>query len=49
MRLSDCDQEEQKDTPVMNGTTFGERQDEDDKMKFVTKVAGRKDFSKLFT
>tara|TARA_R110000803_G_scaffold42264_10_gene90801 strand:+ start:19209 stop:20606 length:1398 start_codon:yes stop_codon:yes gene_type:complete len=50
MRLSDCDQEEQKkDTPIMNGTTFGERQDEDDKMKFVTKVAGRKDFSKLFT
>ena len=48
MRLSDCDQETQKDESVMNNSKFGERQDEDDKMKYVTKVSGRKDFSKLF-
>ena len=48
MRLSDCDQETQKDESVMDNSKFGERQDEDDKMKYVTKVSGRKDFSKLF-
>jgi len=48
MRLSDCDQETQKDESVMDNSKFGERQDEDDKMKFMTKVSGRKDFSKLF-
>ena len=48
MRLSDCDQTEQKDEAVMNNTKFGERQDEDDNMKYVTKIGGKKDFSKLF-
>lgn len=48
MRLSDCEQTEQKDEAVMNNTKFGERQDEDDNMKYVTKIGGKKDFSKLF-
>lgn len=33
--------------PVMDNSSFGERYDEEEKMRFVTKKAGRKDFSGL--
>lgn len=33
--------------PVMDNSAYGERYDEEDKMRFVTKKAGRKDFSGL--
>jgi len=36
------------DKSVMDNSTFGERANEDDSMKYVTKKAGRKDFSTLF-
>jgi archaellum biogenesis ATPase FlaH len=50
MRLYDVDENAQKgvmneDTPVMNNSRFGERQKEDDQMKWATKTMGRKDFS----
>ena len=35
------------DKSVMDNTAFGERFEEDSKMKFMTKVAGRRDFSGL--
>lgn len=50
MRLSDChDPEGGADRPVMDNTEYGERQKEDDQMQFVTKRAGRKDFSGLMS
>ena len=36
-----------EDKPLMDTTSFGQRAEEDDNMKWMTKVAGRKDFSKL--
>jgi archaellum biogenesis ATPase FlaH len=36
-----------KDTSVMDNSPFGQRQNEDDNMKFATKTRGRKDFSGL--
>jgi hypothetical protein len=33
------------DKPVMDNSSFGERYDEEQKMRFVTKKVGRKDFS----
>ncbi len=52
MRLFDVEEHAQNlidDTPVMSNTDFGMRQDEDDNMAWMTKKAGRKDFSKLFS
>jgi replicative DNA helicase len=53
MRLYNVEQQAQsgvmKDTPVMDNSKFGERAHEDELMKFVTKKAGKKDFSKLFS
>lgn len=56
MRLYDVEESAQhgivggpEDKPLMDNTHFGERAQEDDNMKFVTKRAGRKDFSKLVT
>lgn len=52
MRLFDVEEHAQNltdDTPVMSNTAFGERQNEDDNMAWMTKKAGRKDFSKLFS
>jgi predicted ATP-dependent serine protease len=52
MRLYNVEQSAQKDImedkPLMDKTSFGQRSSEDDAMKFVTKKAGKKDFSKLF-
>ena len=51
MRLFDVEEHAQNltdDSPVMDNSTFGERQNEDDNMDWMTKKAGRKDFSKLF-
>jgi len=52
MRLFNAEQTAQddivNDTPVMNNTNFGERHEEEENMKWMTKKAGRKDFSKLF-
>ena len=49
MRLYDCDQTAQEDIqddkPVMDNTDYGGRADEEDKMSWMTKKAGRKDFS----
>lgn len=36
-----------EDKPVMDNSDYGSRYDEEDKMRFVTKRAGRKDFSGL--
>jgi replicative DNA helicase len=51
MRLFDCEQTAQEDViddgPVFDKSTFGKRQKEDDSMQWVTKKAGRKDFSGL--
>lgn len=51
MRLFNAEQSAQvdivNDTPVMNNSTFGERYDEEEKMKWMTKTAGRKDVSKF--
>lgn len=52
MRLFNVEAEAQnlmEDKPVMDNAKFGERYDEDEKMKFMTKKAGRKDFSVLYT
>ena len=38
---------EGEDKPIMDKTQFGERVNEDDNMKWMTKVAGRRDFSGL--
>jgi replicative DNA helicase len=52
MRLFNTEQSAQEDIvddrPMMDKSDFGERYDEEEKMKFMTKKAGRKDFSKLF-
>ena len=52
MRMFNVEQSAQDnvmdDKPVMDKTTFGERRNEEDSMKWMTKKAGRKDFSKLF-
>ena len=51
MRLYDVEESAQNltdDSPVMDTTHFGERQDEDDNMQWRTKSYGRRDFSKLF-
>lgn len=49
MRLFDCEQTAQEDIvdngPVFDQSTFGKRANEDDAMQWVTKKAGRKDFS----
>ena len=51
MRLYDVDENEQTlmndSAPVMDNTEYGQRMDEDDKMKWTTKKMGRKDFSGL--
>ena len=50
MRLYDVDENEQTltdDTPVMDKSNYGERMDEDEKMRWTTKKMGRKDFSGL--
>jgi archaellum biogenesis ATPase FlaH len=50
MRLYDVEQSAQGDVldgPVFDNTEFGERADEDDKMRWATKKMGRKDFSGL--
>lgn len=51
MRLFNAEQSAQvdivNDTPVMNNSNFGERYDEEENMKWMTKTAGRKDFSKF--
>lgn len=52
MRLYDLEESAQKglvqeDKPIMDNTHFGERINEDDSMKWMTKVAGRRDFSGL--
>ncbi len=53
MRLFNTEQSSQNDVmndnPVMDTTSFGERQNEDDNMEWMTKNTGRKDFSRLFT
>ena len=52
MRLYNVEQSAQKDImedkPLMDKTSFGQRSSEDEAMKFITKKAGKKDFSKLF-
>ena len=52
MRLFNAEQSAQSDivddTPVMNNSKFGERYDEEENMRWMTKKAGPKDFSKLF-
>ena len=52
MRLFNAEQSAQSDivddTPVMNNSKFGERYNEEENMKWMTKKAGPKDFSKLF-
>ena len=51
MRLYDVEENEQTlmndSGPVMDTTEYGQRMDEDDKMKWATKKMGRKDFSGL--
>lgn len=50
MRMYDLDDSAQstsEDKPLMDTTSFGQRAEEDDNMKWMTKIAGRKDFSKL--
>ncbi len=52
MRLFNAEQNAQNDvmddTPVMDNSDYGERYNEEESMRFMTKKAGRKDFSKLF-
>jgi replicative DNA helicase len=52
MRLFNTEQSAQddimNDKPVMDNSTYGERQKEEDQMKWMTKKSGRKDFSSLF-
>jgi len=52
MRLYNVEQSAQSDIvddrPVMDKSEFSERFDEEENMKWMTKKAGRKDFSKLF-
>ena len=50
MKLYDVDQNHEiaDSGSVMDNTTFGERQEEDDNMEWMTKKAGRRDLSKLF-
>jgi len=51
MRLYDVENGEQDlvdDRPVMDKSDFGERYNEEESMKWMTKKVGRKDFSKLF-
>ena len=49
MRLFNTEQSAQKnivdDKPVMDNTTYGERHKESEQMEWMTKTAGRKDFS----
>jgi len=50
MRLFDCEQTAQEDVgyddkPIFDQSTFGSRAKEEDSMQWVTKKAGRKDFS----
>jgi hypothetical protein len=33
--------------PVMDNTSFGQRHEEEEQMRFITKKAGKKDFSSL--
>ncbi len=50
MRLYDVEQSAQEDvmdSPAFDNSEFGERADEEDKMKWATKKLGRKDFSGL--
>ena len=47
MRLSDAPQDDPEDIPVMDNTHYEERRSEDETMQFITRKAGRKDFSKL--
>jgi len=53
MRFYDVEQSAQDDIidgpnkPVMDKSSFGERADEEDKMRFMTRKAGKKDFSGL--
>ena len=50
MKMYDLEESAQttaQDKPLMEATTFGQRSNEDDNMKWMTKVAGRKDFSRL--
>jgi hypothetical protein len=51
MRLYDVEVSAQStfkvDKPVMDNSGFGERAAEDDSMQFMSRKAGRKDFSKL--
>ena len=50
MRLYDVEQSAQDDVldgPVFDNTTYAERADEDDKMKWATKKLGKKDFAGL--
>jgi len=50
MKMYDLEESAQtaaQDKPLMETTTFGQRSNEDDNMKWMTKVAGRKDFSRL--
>ena len=52
MRLFNTEQSAQEDImddkPVMDNSTYGERQKEEDQMKWMTKKVGKKDFSNLF-
>ena len=52
MRLFNVENSAQKDLmddkPVMDKSNFGQRYDEEENMKWMTKKAGRKDFSSLF-
>jgi hypothetical protein len=49
MRLYDVEQQAQEDVvdngPVFDNTPYGKRMKEDDQMQWMTKKAGRKDFS----
>ena len=48
MRLYDVEQSAQDgvlDGPVFDNTTYAERADEEDKMKWATKKMGKKDFT----
>jgi hypothetical protein len=50
MRLYDVEQSAQEqlyDGPVMDKSTFGEREKEESQMKWLTKKVGKKDFSGL--
>jgi len=53
MRLFNTEQSAQddimQDKPVMDNTTYGERSKEEDQMKWMTKTAGTRDFSGLFS